>query len=67
MRRCLRVNGVVEDSRQGVVDVADHVIQLILRLQPQRVGGLVRVDDNLQVDDGTFQHKALERGRKKKR
>lgn len=31
-RRCLRINGVVEDSRQGVVDVADHVIQLVLCL-----------------------------------
>lgn len=67
LRWCLRVNGVVEDSRQGVVDVADHVIQLILRLQPQRVGGLVRVDDNLQVDDGTFQHKALDSSWKKKK
>lgn len=31
-RRCLRVNGVVEDSGEGVVDVVDHVIQLVLGL-----------------------------------
>lgn len=66
MRASLRVNGVVEDSGQGVVDVADHVIQLIPRLQPQRVGGLVRVDDDLQADDGECQHKALWSGVRKR-
>lgn len=47
----LRVNGVVEDAGEGVVDVAHHVIQLVLSLQPQRVGGLVRVDDHLRVHE----------------
>lgn len=32
LERCLRINGVVEDSGEGVVDVADHVIQLVLGL-----------------------------------
>lgn len=46
----LRVNGVVEDSGEGVVDVADHVVQLLLVLELQRVGGLVCIDDNLYMD-----------------
>lgn len=28
--------------------MAHHVIQLVLSLQPERVGGLVRVDDDLR-------------------
>lgn len=48
-RRCLRIDGVVEDSGEGGVDVLDHVIQLVLGLQPQRVRGLVCVDDDLCV------------------
>lgn len=47
----LRVDGVVEDAGERVVDVAHHVIQLVLSLQPQRVGGLVRVDDDLHVHE----------------
>lgn len=47
----LRVNGVVEDPGERVVDVAHHVIQLVLSLQPERVGGLVRVDDDLHVHE----------------
>lgn len=31
-RRCSRINGVVEDSGEGVIDVADDVIQLVLGL-----------------------------------
>lgn len=30
--RCLRINGVVEDSGESVIDVADHVVQLVLCL-----------------------------------
>lgn len=47
----LRVNGVVEDAGERVVDVAHHVIQLVLSLQPEGVGGLVRVDDDLHVHE----------------
>lgn len=51
---CLRINGVVEDSGEGVVDVADHVIQLVLGLQSQWVGSLVCIDDNLRCMDMSF-------------
>lgn len=50
-RRSLRVYGVVEDTREGVVDVADHVVQLVLSLQSERVGGLVGVYDDLHVHE----------------
>lgn len=49
--RRLRINGVVEDTRERVVDVADHVVQLVLSLQSEGVGGLVRVDDDLHVHE----------------
>lgn len=44
-----RKNGVVEDSRQSEVDMADHVAEVIAGLKPQRVAGLVCVDDNLET------------------
>lgn len=45
--RRLRIDGVVEDAGEGVVDVAHHVVQLVLSLQAERVGGFVRVDHHL--------------------
>lgn len=44
-----RKNGVVENSRQSKVDMADHMAEMIAGLKPQRVAGLVCVDDNLET------------------
>ena len=46
----LRENGVVEYSRQGKINVADHMIEMLARLKPQGVTGLVSVDNNLHRD-----------------
>lgn len=43
----LRVDGVVEDPRESKVDVANQLIQVVIRLQPQGVCGLVCFYDNL--------------------
>lgn len=43
----LRVDGVVEDPRESKVDVANQLIQVVIRLQPQGICGLVCFYDNL--------------------
>lgn len=43
----LRVDGVVEDPRESKVDVANQLIQVVIRLQPQGICGLVCLYDNL--------------------
>lgn len=57
-----RKHGVVEYSRQCVVNVADHIVEVLARLEVQRVAGLVRVDDDLREkkpEAGTSETKAL--------
>lgn len=43
----LRIDGVVEDPRESKVDVANQLIQVVIRLQPQGICGLVCFYDNL--------------------
>lgn len=43
----LRKNGVVEYSRQSVVNMVDHMIEVFTWLKPQGVTGLIGVNDDL--------------------
>lgn len=43
----LRVDGIVEDPRESKVDVVNQLIQVVIRLQPQGICGLVCFYDNL--------------------
>jgi len=43
----LRVDGVVEYPRESKVDVVNQLIQVVIRLQPQGICGLVCFYDNL--------------------
>lgn len=43
----LRKNGVVEYSRQSIVNMVDHMIEVFTWLKPQGVTGLIGVNDDL--------------------
>ena len=54
----LRKNGVVEYSRERVINMADHMIDMFPRFKPQAEAGLVSVDDDLHRIVNCFLKKA---------